>query len=193
MNQDRHLRRLARRETHSSRATASVLTASVLAVVFLWLALESVLALLRDNPVLASPGQLGHWLAGVPDSTTPAGLVAAGAGLAVLGLVLLAAATAGGRRSRHAFHSDRNAVVVDDEVIASAVSRRARLSAGLAPGQVTTTVSRRAVRVRVRPASGVSVDRDAIGAAVHGELAGYSLARRITPTIEVSKEGALGQ
>lgn len=193
MSQDRAIRRLVRRETHSSRATASILTASVLAAVFLWLALETVLALLQESPLLGSPDRLGRWLTGVPATTLPAGLVAAGAGLAVLGLALLAAATMPGRRSRHAVHSGRSAVVVDGEVIASAVSRRARLTAGLAPGQVITTVGKRAVRVQIRPTSGVSVDRDAISAAVDDELAGYSLGRRIAPTIHIMREGALGQ
>lgn len=193
MSQDRAIRRLVRRETHASRATESILTAGVLAAVFLWLALETVLALLQESPLLASPERLGRWLAGVPANTLPAGLVAAGAGLAVLGLVLLAAATTPGRRSRHAMQSGRSAVVVDHEVIASAVSRRARLTAGLAPGQVTTTVGQRAVRVQVRPTSGVSVDRNAIGAAVEDELAAYSLDRRIAPTIHIMREGVLGQ
>jgi len=193
VSQDRAIRRLVRRETHASRATESILTAGVLAAVFLWLALETVLALLQESPLLASPERLGRWLAGVPANTLPAGLVAAGAGLAVLGLVLLAAATTPGRRSRHAMQSGRSAVVVDHEVIASAVSRRARLTAGLAPGQVTTTVGQRAVRVQVRPTSGVSVDRNAIGAAVEDELAAYSLDRRIAPTIHIMREGVLGQ
>ncbi|BCW73091.1 DUF6286 domain-containing protein [Arthrobacter sp. NicSoilB8] len=193
MSQDRAIRRLVRRETHSSRAGASVLTSGVLAAVFLWLALESALALLQENPLLASPDRLGRWLAGVPANTLPAGLTAAGAGLAVLGLVLLAAAITPGRRARHAVHSARSAVVVDGEVIASAVSRRARLAAGLAPGQVTTTVGKRAVRVLVRPTSGVSVDRNAVAAAVRDELAAYALDRPIAPTIHIVREGALGQ
>ncbi|WP_261792347.1 hypothetical protein [Arthrobacter sp. PM3] len=157
------------------------------------MALESVLALLRESPLLISPDGLGRWLAGVPDRTVPAGLVAAGAGLAALGLSLLATAVARGRRARHALRSGRSAVVADAGVIASALSRRARLSAGLAAGQVTTTVGQRAVRVLVRPTSGAAVDRNAIAAAVDDELATYSLNRRLTPIIHISTEGAPGQ
>ncbi|MGP4033312.1 DUF6286 domain-containing protein [Pseudarthrobacter sp. 1C304] len=193
MKQERSIRRLVRRETHSSRAAASALTAMVLAAVFLWLALESVLALLGEDPALASPGQLVRWLTGLPANTIPAGMVAAGAGLALLGLLLLGAALAGGRRSRRALRSDRSAVVVDDEVIAAAVSRRAGLAAGLSPGQVTTTVSGRSVRVRVRPTSGLPVDREAVQAAVDGELLAYQLDRRVSPTVQVMREGALAQ
>jgi hypothetical protein len=49
------IRRLVRRETHSSRAVPSIVVASLLMVVSLWLALESVLWLLKDQPLLASP------------------------------------------------------------------------------------------------------------------------------------------
>lgn len=193
MRPDRTIGRLVRRETHSSRAAASVLTAGALAGLWLWLALESVLALLQEHPLLVSPDHLGRWVVDVPANTVPAGLVAGGAGLAILGLVLLWAAVTRGRRPRHALHSNRSAVVADDEVLAAALSRRARLTAGLAPGQVTTTVSRRAVRVQVRPTSGVPVDRDAIDAAVGDELAAYSLDHRIALKIHILREGALGQ
>lgn len=193
MTQDRSIRRLVRRETHSSRAAASVLTAAVLAAVFLWLALESVLALLGEDPALASPGQLGQWLTGLPANTIPAGLAAAGAGLAILGLILLGAALTGGRRHRRALRSDRSAVVADDEVIAAAVSRRAGHAAGLSPGQVTTTVSGRSVRVRVRPTSGLPVDREAVQAAVDGELRAHQLDRPVSPAVQIMREGALAQ
>jgi len=193
MNQERSIRRVVRRETHSSRAAASILTAALLAAGLLWLAVEAVLALLRESPLLASPGQLGRWLTGLPANTVPAGLVAAGAGLAMLGLFLLGAALLGGRRPRRSLRSGRSAVVVDDAVIAAAVSRRARLAAGLTPGQVTTTVSGRSVRVQVRPTSGVPVDRDAVHGAVDRELHSYELDRPATPTVHVLKEGAVGQ
>lgn len=83
--------------------------------------------------------------------------------------------------------------VVDDEVIATGVSRRARLAAGLAPGQVTTTVGGRALSIRVRPTSGFPVDQDSIRAAVDAELAAYALDRRISPTVHIMGEGAVGR
>jgi Family of unknown function (DUF6286) len=193
VTQERATRRLVRRETHSSRAAVSAVTAAALAAVFLWLALETVLALLGEPALLAGPGQLWRWLTGLPAATVPAGLPAAGAGIALLGLLLLGTALTGGRRSRRALASGRSAVVVDDEVIAAAVSQRARLAAGLTPGQVTSTVSRRSVQVLVRPTSGVPADRDAIHAAVEGELAAYKLDRRLSPSIRVLTEGVLGQ
>ncbi len=165
----------------------------VLAAAFLWLAVEAVLALLGGSALLASPAQLGSWLAGVPGATVPAGLVAAGAGIALLGVLLLGTALRAGRRPRHALDSERSAVVVDDEVIAAAVSALARRTARLAPGQVTTTVGRRSVHVQVRPTSGMPVDGAAISTAVERELTGYATDRRITPRVTISREGVLGQ
>ena len=193
MSRERSLRRLVRRETHSSRAAASIVAAVVLAAAFLWLAVEAVLALLGRSELLASPAQLGSWLAGVPGATVPAGLVAAGAGIALLGVLLLGTALRAGRRPRHALDSERSAVVVDDEVIAAAVSARARRIARLAPGQVTTTVGRRSVHVQVRPTSGMPVDGAAISTAVERELTGYATDRRIAPRVTISREGVLGQ
>jgi len=193
MSKDAASRRLTRRETHSSRAIPSIVTASLLIAVFLWLTLEAVLWLLKDQPLLASPAQLLEWLIGLPVNTTQAGMVAAGAGLGILALVLLGLALGTGRRQRRALGSERAAVVVDHEVIAAAVSRTARRAAGLAPGQVTTTVGGRSVRVQVRPTSGEPLVMEDIQAAVDGELAAYALERPVRSTVQILNEGAVGQ
>lgn len=151
------------------------------------------LALLGGNPQLAGPAQMGQWFAGIPGATLPAGLMAAGAGLALLGALLLGTALRAGRLPRHPLHSERSAVVADDDVIAAAVSARARRTAGLATGQVTTTVGHRSVHVQVRPTSGLPVDGAAIRSAVADELASYAMDRRIAPRVTVSREGVLGQ
>lgn len=193
MNTAPAIRRLERRETHSSRAVASIVTALLLAAAFLWLAVELVLALLGTDPLIVRPGAMAQWLVHVPDTTLPAGLIAAGGFLALLGILFPAIAVRGGRRSRRTLKSDQAAVVVDDDVIAAAVSRRARLAGNLAPGQVTTTVGNGSVQVLVRPTSGLPADRTAIQQAVEDELAGYGLGRRLSPKVRISTEGALGQ
>lgn len=193
MNTASAIRRLERRETHSSRAAASIVTALILAAAFLWLALELVLALLGADPLMVRPGAMAQWLVHVPEATVPAGLVAAGVVLALLGIVFLALAVKGGRRSRRTLKSGQAAIVVDDDVIAAAVSRRARLAGNLAPGQVTTTVGNGSVQVLVRPTSGLPADRSAIQQAVEDELAGYGLGRKLSPKVRISTEGALGQ
>lgn len=193
MSQDRTIRRMIRRETHSSRSVPSIVAASVLVTVFLWLALESVLWLLKDQPLLASPPQLLRWLTGLPANTLPAGLAAAGVGLGILGLLLLGLALGRGRRPRLALASTRTATVVDDDVIAAAVSSTSRLAAGLASGQVTTTVGGRSVRVLVQPTSGVPLDLESLKTAVDGELAAFALNRRVSSAFRVMNEGAVGQ
>jgi len=193
MSKDPMIRRLVRRETHSSRAIPSLVAASVLLVAFLWLALESVLWMLKDQPLLASPAQILRWLEGLPKTTIPAGMAAAGAGLALIGLLILGLALGRGRRHRRALESDRAAVVIDDDVIAAAVSGRVRLAAGLAPGQATTTVGGRSVRVQVRPTSGRRLEVESVRKAVDGELAAYGLDRPMMSGVQVLKEGVVGQ
>ena len=192
MSADSISRRMIRRETHSSRALASSICAVLVAGVFLWLAAEIVLWLVRGPAVIAGPAQLLPWLTDLPVRTIPAGLAAAGAGLGLLGLLLLGLAFGRGRKARRALSSDRSAVVVDDEVIA-AVSGKTRQVAGLAPGQVTTTVGGRSVRVRVRPTSGIALDPDAIRKAVDDELAAYGMAGPFTSSVKVASQGAVGQ
>jgi len=193
MTQDRTLRRMIRRETHSSRAVPSIVAASILLLVFLWLAVEGVLWLLNDQPLLASPAHIRQWLVALPGATVPAGLTAAGVGLGILGILLVGLAVGKGRRARRALASDRTATVVDDDVIAAAVSSKSRIAAGLSPGQVTTTVGGRSVRVQVRPTSGVPLDLASIKTALDGELAAYALDRQVTTNVRVANEGAVGQ
>lgn len=193
MSKDPHIRRLVRRETHSSRAVPSALVASVLLAASLWLTLESVLWLLKDQPLLASPARMMQWLAELPGNTVPAGMIAAGFGMALLGLLVLGLAVGRGRRPRRSLESERAAVVVDDDVIAAAVSGKVRLAAGLAPGQATTTVGGRSVRVQVRPTSGQPLSVESVREAVDGELTRYGLDRPMTSGVRVLKEGAVGQ
>jgi hypothetical protein len=193
VKQDPIIRRMVRRDTHSSRSFPSIVAASLLLITFLWLALESVLWLLNDQPLMASPAQLRQWLVGLPANTIPAGMTAAGVGLGILGLLIIGMAVGKGRRPRRALASGRSATVVDDDVIAAALSSKTRLAAGLAPGQVTTTVGGRSVRVQVRPTSGVPLDLESITTALDGELAAYALDRPVTSSVRILNEGAVGQ
>ena len=58
------------------------------------------------------------------------------------GLFFFLNAVLPGRRARHLLPDRRAAVVVDDEVIASALARRARLAANVSQEQVMVAVSR---------------------------------------------------
>lgn len=193
MNQARINKRIIRRETHSSRSGLSALTALLALAVCVWLGTESVLALLGQTALLASPGMIAALIAGAPGTVLPAAMVAGGAGLALVGAALLLAAVKGGRRGRRAMSSDRIALVVDDEAIAAAISRRVRLAANLAPEQVDTTVTRNRALVRVRPTSGIPLDPDSLTSAATDEVAALRLHKVLAPNVRVAAEGAVGR
>lgn len=193
MNRARTINRLIRRETRSPRTGLSVLTAVLLLAACLWLATESVLPLLGQPALLASPGRIAALAVGLPQAVLPAALVAGGTVLALAGAGLLLAAATGGRRGRRAMSSNRTALVVDDEAIAAAVSRQVRLAANLAPEQVATTIARRRALVTVRPTSGITLDPPALTAAAAEEVAALGLRKTLPVQVRVTVEGALGR
>lgn len=85
-------------------------------------------------------------------------------------LVWLLLAVTPGRRARHALRREDLVVLVDDRVLASAISREAASGANLRPGVVRTAVAPRDAAVELRPAPGNRPDleaaRSAAGAAV---------------------------
>ena len=192
MSEALNTRRLLRRETHSSRAVASVTAAVVGLLGLAWLGTEAVLSLLNQPPLVANPPAMLQWVADLPQSTLPWGLAAAGVGLALIGLVILLVALTPGTKALHVVEQDRAAVVIDSEVIAAAVSRRTRQEAGLDPDQVSTRVDRRRITVDVRPTSGSPLDEATIQGAVEEELSGYGIRPDPRVRINIRHEGALG-
>ena len=124
----RVLRRLARRELHSPRSTAAILLAVLLVLVALWIAVETVLALIGVRPLLVAPGEIPGAAASLP-TTQPVILGVAGALVLLLGVILIGIALGPGRRHRHLLSTGRVLAVVDDEVIASALAQRASTTA----------------------------------------------------------------
>lgn len=192
MTTNQPVSRIGRREMHSSRAVASVLAASVLILVSAWVGVEAVLSAVGQRPLLVSPLQMADWAAGVPGKTEPSVLLAAGAVLALAGLVLVLLGVLPGRRSRHRLPGDHAAVIVDDDVIAAALSRVAYQRGRLVPEQVTTTVARRRIDLLIRPTSGVPVDEVLIREAVQAELTRYGLTPSPRLSIRISHQGAVG-
>ncbi|MBG6192234.1 hypothetical protein IWX64_003204 [Arthrobacter sp. CAN_A212] len=192
MSETLHTRRLLRRETHSSRAVASVSAAVVLLAGLAWLGTEAVLSVVNQPPLIISPRQLLEWAAGLPQTVLPWGLTLAGLGLILVGLLVLLVALTPGTKPLHVVGRDRSAVVVDSEVIASSMSRRIRQEAGLDPEQVSTRVDQRRITVDVRPTSGSPLDEMLIRAAVEDELSGYGIRPEPAVRINIRHEGALG-
>ncbi|MEO6531016.1 MAG: hypothetical protein ABI563_00700 [Specibacter sp.] len=185
----RVVRRLGLRETRSSRAALSIVTAVVLLTAVAWLLVELILSATGNTALLVSPAELARRTATLATDTLPGALVGAGAVLALLGMALVAAAVLPGRKPRHimgntaAAGHPRSAVVVDSEVLAAAVSRIARSAARLAPEQVTSSVGRRGIHVVLRPGSGREADAAGVKEAVEREVAGYGLLSPLAVTV----------
>ena len=185
--------RLVRRELYSSRALPSVVTAAVLIAGCLVLLFEAVLKAVGDRPFLLDVEAVAAWLGTLPGGV-PASLLGAGSVLlVVLGALLLLLALLPGRRARYTIPNERAAVVVDAEVVASSLARRARVAAGVAPEQVLVTVGRGSVTVQIRPTSGTPVDADAVRAAVADDLRRSSIEPEPRIAVVVAESGVIGQ
>lgn len=184
-------RRIRRRETHASRSRAAA-TVAVLAILALaWLVVETVLAALGARPLLLSPTDMVRDLVALP--TAPVAAVGGAAVvLALLGLLLVVLALTSGRLGRHVLLDERAAVVVDDEVVASALVRAAADASGVDPDRAVATVGRRTATVRVTPTSGDPLDRAAALAAVNDRLEAFGLVPSVRGRIVVTKQGQVG-
>ncbi|MHA7291815.1 DUF6286 domain-containing protein [Arthrobacter sp. MDT3-24] len=188
------LRRVVYRETHSSRAVV----ATVAAVLVMGLAgyglLESAVHAIGQPAWLIEPQLAAERIVALPAGIPPLLLGASGAVVAMVGLFFLLNAILPGRRARHVLNGTgtSSAVVVDDEVIASALARSARLAANVTPEQVMVVVSRRQIVVNVRPTSGVPVAEAAVLAAVQDELSGMSLVPVPDVRVNISTVGVIG-
>lgn len=183
---------ILKRETHSSRAVASVI-AAVLVIVFCGYALlETAVRAIGQPPWLIDPETAAERIVALPDGIPPLLLTVTGAVMAMAGLFFLLNAVLPGRRARHLLRDRRAAVVVDDEVIASALARRARLAANVTQQQVMVIVSKRQVLVNVRPTSGVPLRAETVLAAVRRELEEMGPSPMPDVRINVATSGVIG-
>lgn len=187
-----NMQRVLRRESHSGRSGMSVTAAVVVALVAVYALLELVLAGIGQPPWLSDPGDSARWLAELPGTISPALLGAAGVLLALLGLICLGHGVLPGRRARHVIADPRVAIVVDDEVMASALAKCARVAAGVTREQVMVVVSARNVQVFIRPTSGIPLSESNIKAAVETELATMALDPVPAVSIKLAESGVIG-
>lgn len=186
MSTDRTQRLVARREQRRSRSAAVIVTLVLLAVVAAWIGTESVLAYLAVPALLVDPRD------GVEALAEPALAAPVGAALAVLGVILVVLAVAPARRPRHAVGDDRAAFIVDDDIVAGAISRAAATAASVPRNQVTTSVRRRRALVTVQPSSGFPVDESRVRAAVDDLLDRVGTRPRLRAAVQISKTGKVG-
>lgn len=189
------MRRVVYRETHSSRAAAATTAAVLVMALAAYGLLESGVHALGQPAWLIEPQLAAERIVALPAGMPPLLLGATGAVVAMAGLFFLLNAVLPGRRARHVLSSPGNtapAVVVDDEVVASALARRARLAANVTPEQVMVVVSRRQVIVNVRPTSGIPVSGATVLAAVQAELDDMSLVPPPEARVNISTTGVVG-
>lgn len=181
-----------RRETSSSRAYIAGLVALVVALGCAYLLLESTLQAFGQPAWLIDPESAARRVAGLPDGINPGLLGLLGAVITMVGLVLVVVAVRPGRRGRRSLPAGRIAVVVDDEVLASALARRARVAAVVRPEQVTVVMSEREAIVNVRPTSGIPVRAEDVLAATEEELARLRPAPYPQLRVRVEGTGVVG-
>ncbi|MBG6191177.1 hypothetical protein IWX64_002132 [Arthrobacter sp. CAN_A212] len=185
--------RAVRRELHSSRAAPSIAAAVLISAFCLYVMFEAALKATGQDPWLVGPDQAAGWLGSLSDNVAAAPLVGAGLLVVVVGLLFFLNAVLPGRRARHTIPNPRTAIVVDAEVLASALARRARVAAGVTGDQVMVTVGRRAVEVQVRPTSGVPVDVEGVRGVVEDELRKTSVEPLPVVRVAVAPSGVIGQ
>ncbi|NQX26664.1 hypothetical protein HQQ81_04775 [Microbacteriaceae bacterium VKM Ac-2854] len=184
-------KRLIRRETHSPKSVLAIVLASILILLCLWLGTELVLSLLGQPALLVAPADLLASV-GLLDGVIPAVLAAIGIVVALIGLVLVIAAFSSGRRARHSIDTERVAIVVDNEVIASALARHASAAGNVSPDNARVSVSHRRAEVHLLPASGTKLDRDRVESAVDEQLTGYGLKPVVRSKVVVNESGRVG-
>jgi hypothetical protein len=186
------MERILKRETHSPRAAISVIAAALIMAVCAYALLETAVQAIGQPPWLVDPLTAAANVVALPAGAPPLLLGVTGAAVTMVGLFFFLNAVLPGRRARHLLPDRRAAVVVDDEVIAAALARRARLAANVTPEQVMVVVSRNRVAVNVRPTSGVPLRSDAVLEAVRGELQEMGPWPMPEVRIQVTRAGVVG-
>ena len=184
--------RILKRETHSSRAVVSVMAAALIMLVCAYALLETAVRAIGQPPWLVDPLTAAEAVVALPAGAPPLLLGVTGAVVTMAGLFFFLNAVLPGRRARHLLPDRRVAVVVDDEVIAAALARQARLAANVTPEQVMVVVSRNRVAVNVRPTSGVPLRSDAVLEAVRRELQEMGPWPMPEVRLQVSTAGVVG-
>lgn len=183
--------RITRRETTSPRSTLAIAVAVIVIALCVYAAVETVLSLIGQPPLLAAPADMATALVNLPGY--PAGIViAAGILTALIGLLLIIVSIKRGRRARRVIDTERIATVVDDEVIASALSRHASFEGNVDPDNARVSVSSRRALVRLTPTSGASVAKSSVNDVVTRELGAYGLRPALRSRVVVDERGKVG-
>lgn len=181
------------RELTSGRSPAVLTGAIIVILVCLYALFEAALRALGQEPMVAAPETWWSWISSMPGTTEPAALALLGLGVGLIGLVLLSHGLRRGRRARHSLACEDAILIVDDQVLAAGLARRARSAAGVGPGQALVTVHRERVEVQLSPTSGSPIDPASVAAAIEDELRANLVEPQPQVHIRVSSSGVIGQ
>jgi len=184
---DAVLRTVVRRETHSPRTAAMLVVVVLLLLALAYAVVEVVLSLLGQQPLLVSPGAALAALVAAPTSLAPAALIAIGAVVVVIGILVLVLALKPGRLSRHEMAWGQRAVVVDNGVVASALAQHLSNESGIARDDIVVGVAHRTVDVTVRPPVGIPVDENEVRRIVEDEITTYQLTPAVRTHVRVQR------
>ncbi len=181
-------RRLSRRMRHRSRSVAVSIALWVAALPLAYLAVEAVLELAGAPALWQRPLDVVGTITGAEAIRYSV------AGAAVLAaIILLTLAFAPGRLSRHELADERMLVVVDDEVLAGALSRAAAIAASVPRDRVSTEVGARTAEISVRPTSGFGVSRDDVAAAAGRELERLAPRPAVRQRVRIESAGVIAR
>lgn len=172
--------RIARRETHSPRTVAMVITAIVIILVLAYVGTEILLKLLGQPPLLFAPATSADFLADLATQQPVALIITIAVAVAILGLILIIVALTPGRLAKHRMQLGDRVVLVDNGVIAAAVAQHVSDETGIARNNVTVGVSHRSIDVTLTTDTPTLVDTSRIRQLVDAEVDSYQL----TPPIK---------
>ena len=181
------------RELTSGRSPAAVTVALLILLACIYVLLETALKALGQEPLLAAPDTWWSRVSALPAEMELAGHVAVGLCVMVFGLVLLAHGLRRGRRARHALACEDGVLIVDDQVLAAGLARRARAEAGVGRGQALVTVHRDRVEVQLSPTSGIPVNPANVIAGLEDELRTNLVTPLPQVFVRIAERGVIGQ
>lgn len=180
------LRRSSRRLRHRSRSAAVSVALVLAALIGAYLAVEAGLALAGQRPLLASPAQMWDTA-----QSQPAIAWTAAVALAVIGIVFVLLAILPGRLARREVGDERLTIVIDDDVLASGLSRSVATAAGVSRSQVRTSVGSRRARVDLTPTTGFPPSREAAQQAAQATVRTLGVRPALSTSVAVAREGVI--
>jgi hypothetical protein len=187
MTEQQLYRRLVRRSRHRSRSGTVVVALVLLVLVAIYVGIESVLAATGMPALLVSP------VDAIDAVENPQQWVLVGAAVAaVIGIILLIVALTPGTRARHELLDDRMAVVIDDDVLAGAISHATNREARVPSDRITTSVGRRRGVVRITPTSGVPLDSAVLTTTAEKLVAALDPRPALGVAVSVNERGVVG-